>query len=111
MRPMDVSITTVGPLGWIRAAAVAWGASGRAGAACAGGGVDCCAVVATAEAAVRAEMRIRLESFIPCLRVNHAAGGLPEAGAEDVSLSTCIFSGFTPTSGAWPWPCARFVVL
>ena len=40
MRPIEVSITTVGPLGTMLAAAVAWGASGSGSCA---GGFDCCA--------------------------------------------------------------------
>jgi hypothetical protein len=60
------------------------GGLGRVGQGSAGGGVDCCAVAEAARKAVRAEMRSAWESFMPCLRVNHAAGGLPEAGAQDV---------------------------
>src|ERR1700691_3429028 len=92
MRPMDVSMTTVGPLGRIMAAAVAWGASGRSSAGLAGAvcvvGVwvlACCAVACAAKAAVRPEIRSACESVMPCLRVNHGAGGLPEACCDDVS--------------------------
>src|SRR5580698_2525149 len=84
MRPMEVSMTTVGPLGRIIAAAVAWGASGRASAGWAGAVVECCAGAEPATTAVRAERRSACVSFMPILRVNHAAGGLPAAGGEHV---------------------------
>ena len=59
-------MTTVGPLGWIMAAAVAWGASGSGSAGgAAGGGVDCCAVAEDAIKAARAEARNAWESFMP----------------------------------------------
>src|ERR1700677_1790783 len=71
------------------AAAVACGASGRASAGWAGvdaavGVVDCCAATGTATNADRAETRSACVNFMPCLRVNHAAGVLPEAGFEHV---------------------------
>src|SRR6202041_3478723 len=96
MRPIEVSMTTLGPLGWIMAAAVACGASGRSGAGAEVAGWVVCWATASgaktrgarssdAEAADRVEVRNACESFMPCLRVNHAAGGLPEAGGEPVS--------------------------
>ncbi len=71
-----------------KAAAVAWGASGRSCAGCAAGlsggtGADCCAAAAPARATVRAEKRSACVGFIPLLRLNHAAGGLPEPTRED----------------------------
>jgi hypothetical protein len=55
MRPIDVSMTTVGPLGWMVAATVAWGASGKSAAGAgdegvAAGGVDCAIASAPAVA-------------------------------------------------------------
>ena len=57
MRPIEVSITTYGPLGTVIASGVAWGASGISWLA----GVDCCAKTVraahAAQAAARAEKR------------------------------------------------------
>src|SRR5215469_8549355 len=76
MRPIDVSITTVGPLGTMLAAAVAWGASGSGSCA---GGLDCCdrhAAVNTIPAA-NDEVRKAFLNVIPNSRVNHRTEMLP----------------------------------
>src|ERR1700679_3163054 len=86
MRPIEVSMTTLGPLGWIMAAAVACGASGRSGAgAGVAGGVVCWATASgarareartsDAEAADRVEMRNAGKGFMPCLGENNAGRG------------------------------------
>ena len=76
MRPIDVSITTVGPLGTTLAAAVAWGASGSGSCA---GGLDCCDRHAAAKTmdAANDEVRKTFLNVIPNSRVNHRAEMLP----------------------------------
>jgi carboxypeptidase C (cathepsin A) len=59
------------------AAAVACGASGKS----AGGGVEFCAAAIGAAAKDKAIAKSAFENFMPNLRVNHAVGGLPDAGA------------------------------
>ena len=68
-------------MGWISAGPVACGASGRSSA----GLVAVCAGAEAAMVAARAERRSVRVRFIPCSRLNHAAGGLPEARVETVN--------------------------
>src|SRR5204863_8809109 len=80
MRPIEVSMTTVGPLGTMLAAAVACGASGSGSCA---GGVDCWpgATDAKANAANKEETRKTFLNIMPNSRVNHRTERLP-AGTE-----------------------------
>lgn len=80
-------MTTKGPLGTMEAAAVAVGASGRSEdcwLVCWLDAPDCWASALqgaqAAQAAARAEIRSECLKFMPILRVNHGARGLPAAG-------------------------------
>src|ERR1017187_837018 len=89
MRPMEVSMTTVGPLGRMSAAAVACGASGNSSA----GLVDCWARADAANAKAKAEMGREYASFITSLRLNHAAGeglGSRDQGTGTRELRICV---------------------
>src|ERR1019366_9814346 len=99
MRPIDVSMTTVGPLGWTMAAAVAWGASGSGSGAWGAGVVDCWATAtATAKQAARVGAKRANLSFMPCLRVNHPALGLPAREGRPVSY---FHEGFPCKNCQW----------
>ena len=76
MRPIEVSMTTVGPFGTASAVGVASGASGRSRAgltADAGGvGLDCDDEI-VAHARTRPHAKSEFRNLIPSKRVNHAA--------------------------------------
>src|SRR5512146_3562587 len=80
MRPIDVSITTVGPLGATLIGTFATGASGRS---CAGGAVDCWhrteSGASASDIAAKAGTKSDALNFMSILRVNHAAGAMPAA--------------------------------
>src|ERR1035438_2537166 len=84
MRPMEVSMTTVGPLGWTNAAAVAWGASGRSSAGLADFWAMAGKALEAAKAAARTGMRNGCVSFIAYLRLNHVTGERPVDGSDGV---------------------------
>src|SRR5579872_667513 len=90
MRPIDVSIITVGPFGWIIAAAVAWGASGSAGST--GFGLSCPTAVIDATAMARVDAKELILNLMPRSRVNHHAARLPEPEIGDVCLSNEIYT-------------------
>src|ERR1035441_405731 len=85
MRPMEVSMTTVGPLGWTNAAAVAWGASGRSSAGLADFWARAGKALEAAKAAARAGMRNGCVSFIAYLRLNHRTRARPADGSDEDS--------------------------
>src|ERR1035438_3203201 len=89
MRPMEVSMTTVGPLGRMSAAAVACCASGNSSA----GLVDCWPRADAANANAKAEMGREYASFITSLRLNHAGGeglGSRDQGTGIRELGICV---------------------
>src|ERR1700728_4334206 len=80
MRPMEVSITTNGPLGTVVAAGVACGASGKS---C---GCDDCGACAGPAANRRAAGAKRMSGnlfLMPTLRVNHVAGAGKGSGVGE----------------------------
>jgi hypothetical protein len=89
MRPIEVSMTTVGPLGAIVTGTLAVGASGRSCAGGVAGGADCWASAAKGAEARQARTRVGTSgenlSFMPNLRVNHATGWMLVVGGD------CIF--------------------
>src|SRR5271169_6536217 len=89
MRPIDVSITTVGPLGTMLAAAVACGASGSGSCA---GGLDCCAKAEKTKA--KTARRSTFFCIMPNFRVNHRAKR-PPARKRQV--------GVVPAGHVWYW--------
>src|ERR1700739_719389 len=96
IRPIDVSMTTVGPLGWIIAAAVACGASGSAGSN--GFGLSCANAVAVATAIARVEANKLVLNLMPDSRVNHPMGWLPAPAIGHVCLCNELY-----TSEKLPW--------
>ena len=82
IRPMEVSMTTKGPLGATLIGTLAVGASGRSAGAGGAGGADWAnpeeGPMKGATARARAGRKCANLSFMPSLRVNQAAGLMPE---------------------------------
>src|SRR5579875_1622864 len=102
MRPIDVSITTNGPLGTVAASAVAAGASGSSSVGCAGFCCcGCCPAPGTPSSAIqtpgKTTERNACASLMPLLRLNHAAAPSLLFGPSSSDVSR-------PRAGSAPLP-------